>query len=71
MATIGSTLDTDKNNFYMKEIFRLLERHANNKFINSRMRFMIRDLVELRVSVRNKLDVILFVLMVYIRACRN
>lgn len=47
--TIGSTLDTDRNTVYMKEIFRLLERHANNKGINSRMRFMIRDLDELRV----------------------
>lgn len=50
MATIGSKLDTDKNSLYMKEIFRLLDRHANNKYINSRMRFMIRDLDELRVS---------------------
>ena len=34
----------------MKDIFRLLDKHASNKDINSRMRFMIRDLAELRVS---------------------
>ena len=49
IRTIGSTLDTEKNTVYMKDIFRLLDKHANNKAINSRMRFMIRDLAELRV----------------------
>ncbi|CAN0487222.1 unnamed protein product, partial [Scytosiphon promiscuus] len=48
IRTIGSTLDTEKNTVYMKDIFRLLDKHANNKAINSRMRFMIRDLAELR-----------------------
>lgn len=51
LVTIGSTLDQEKNKIYVKEIFRILERHANNKTINSRMRFMIRDLDELRVSL--------------------
>ncbi|CAN0525103.1 unnamed protein product [Ectocarpus sp. 12 AP-2014] len=49
IRTIGSTLDTSKNTLYMKEIFRLMDKIANNKSINSRMRFMIRDLEELRV----------------------
>ncbi|CBJ33927.1 eukaryotic initiation factor 4G [Ectocarpus siliculosus] len=48
IRTIGSTLDTSKNTLYMKEIFRLMDKIANNKSINSRMRFMIRDLEELR-----------------------
>ncbi|CAN0104148.1 unnamed protein product, partial [Scytosiphon promiscuus] len=48
IRTIGSTLDTDKNTLYMKELFRLMDKIANNKTINSRMRFMIRDLEELR-----------------------
>lgn len=50
MATIGQRLDSERNEFYMQEIFRLLSRHSNNQKINSRMRFMIRDLEELRVS---------------------
>ncbi|CAN0533549.1 unnamed protein product [Ectocarpus sp. 12 AP-2014] len=54
IRTIGSTLDTSKNTLYMKEIFRLMDKIANNKSINSRMRFMIRDLEELRV--RKTLD---------------
>lgn len=49
MATIGSTLDKETNRVYMKEIFRLLDRHANNNKVNSRLRFMIKDLEELRV----------------------
>lgn len=36
----------------MKELFRLMDKIANNKTINSRMRFMIRDLDELRVGAR-------------------
>ncbi|CAN0036883.1 unnamed protein product, partial [Hapterophycus canaliculatus] len=48
IRTIGSTLDTDKNTLYVKELFRLMDKIANNKNINSRMRFMIRDLEELR-----------------------
>lgn len=54
IRTIGSTLDTEKNTVYMKDIFRLLDKHANNKAINSRMRFMIRDLAELRVRGRGR-----------------
>lgn len=49
MATMGKTMDTEKNQQYMDEIFRLLERHSNNVKINSRMRYMIKDLDELRV----------------------
>lgn len=53
IRTIGSTLDTDKNTLYVKELFRLMDKIANNKNINSRMRFMIRDLEELRVRSLN------------------
>eukprot|EP00752_Nemacystus_decipiens_P007539 g6737.t2 len=48
IRTIGSTLDSPNNRTYMKELFRLMDKIANNKSINSRMRFMIRDLEELR-----------------------
>lgn len=50
MATIGMRMDTERNGFYTGEVFRLLARHGNNPKINSRLRFMIRDLEELRVS---------------------
>lgn len=50
MATIGGRMDTERNEFYLQEVFRLLSRHGNNQKINSRLRFMIRDLDELRVS---------------------
>lgn len=50
IRTIGSTLDSPLNRTYMKELFRLMDKIANNKTINSRMRFMIRDLEELRVG---------------------
>lgn len=62
IRTIGSTLDTDKNTLYMKELFRLMDKIANNKNINSRMRFMIRDLEELRVRacVRARVAVFFF-----------
>lgn len=49
MATIGSRLDTERNHSYLQEVFRMLGRHGNNPKINSRLRFMIRDLDELRV----------------------
>ncbi|CAM9876964.1 unnamed protein product [Choristocarpus tenellus] len=48
MTTVGKRLDSGKNATYMKAVFGLLERHANNTKLNSRMRYMIRDLEELR-----------------------
>eukprot|EP00752_Nemacystus_decipiens_P016320 g14595.t1 len=48
IRTIGSKLDSPNNRTYMKELFRLMDKIANNKTINSRIRFIIRDLEELR-----------------------
>ncbi|CAN0386413.1 unnamed protein product, partial [Discosporangium mesarthrocarpum] len=48
MVTVGKELDKEKNKDYMAELFRLLNRHANNMKLNSRMRYMIKDLEELR-----------------------
>ncbi|CAN0518786.1 unnamed protein product, partial [Scytosiphon promiscuus] len=50
MQTIGYTLDKKANAFYMEELFRLVGEIALKETVSPRVRFIMRDLTELRVS---------------------
>ncbi|CAN0452181.1 unnamed protein product, partial [Scytosiphon promiscuus] len=50
MQTIGHTLDNATNAFFMKELFRLVGEIALKETVSPRVRFIMRDLTELRVS---------------------
>jgi hypothetical protein len=50
LATVGAHLDHDKAQAYMKKYFKLISKYEQDPQISSRIRFMLRDLVELRAS---------------------
>jgi translation initiation factor 4G len=46
--TIGDTIDNSKNQPYMKVYFTKMDRLSNDKALSSRLRFMYKDLIEMR-----------------------
>ena len=46
--TIGDTIDNSKNQPYMKVYFNKMDRLSNDKALSSRLRFMYKDLIEMR-----------------------